>query len=68
MCPACLASLSLIVAGALSAGGVTALASKAISWRRDSKSAGVQPGLHGQGGAADGAEEFRSSNEKENES
>ncbi len=30
MCPACLATISMILAGAISTGGVTALAAKAL--------------------------------------
>ncbi|MGB7726814.1 MAG: hypothetical protein WBL50_02195 [Candidatus Acidiferrum sp.] len=46
MCPACLATLSMIVAGVISTGGATALAAKTILHRKNVKEpsgAGVMP-------------------------
>jgi len=37
MCPACFATLSMMVAGAISTGGVTALAAKAFRRRKGLK-------------------------------
>jgi hypothetical protein len=53
MCPACLATLSMIVAGAISTGGVTVLAAKAFEKKRDSKE------VNGQSGGGDGTERTR---------
>jgi hypothetical protein len=59
MCPACLATISMIVAGALSTGGVTALAAKTLLRKMapESHSVRVRSG-----------EEFRSLEEKEKKS
>ncbi|AUX46746.1 uncharacterized protein SOCE26_082550 [Sorangium cellulosum] len=51
MCPACLASLGLILAKAASAGAVTALVVKKL---RSTKVAGAPPSKGGSGGAAPG--------------
>ncbi len=40
MCPACLATISMIVAGVVSTGGVTALAAKGWQRRKEAKEAG----------------------------
>lgn len=37
MCPACLATLSMVVAGVISTGGATALAAKTILHRKNVK-------------------------------
>jgi hypothetical protein len=37
MCPACLATLSMVVAGVISTGGITALAAKTFLHRKDVK-------------------------------
>ncbi len=60
MCPACLATISMIVAGAISTGGVTVLAAKAFGGKRGSKEA------NGQSGGGDESQETRP-REKENE-
>jgi len=60
MCPACLATISMIVAGAVSTGGVTALAAKAFRRTRDSKVASKG------GDKTSGPQEFPSLDEKEN--
>jgi hypothetical protein len=57
MCPACLATISMIVAGAFSTGGVTVLAAKTLLRRKEP----VNEGLEARSG-----EEFRSLKEKEN--
>jgi hypothetical protein len=59
MCPACLATISMIAAGAFSTGGVTVLAAKTLLRKRESTSEGL---------AARTSEEFRSRKEKENRS
>jgi hypothetical protein len=59
MCPACLATISMIVAGALSTGGVTALAAKTLLRKRAPESNGL---------VDRGGEEFRSLEEKEKKS
>jgi hypothetical protein len=60
MCPACLVTISMIVAGVVSTGGVTALGAKAWQRRKDSKEAS---GLD----AAGDEKEFPSLEKKENE-
>jgi hypothetical protein len=57
MCPACLATISMIVAGAFSTGGVTVLAAKTLLRRKEPVNAGLE---------ARSGEEFRSPKEKEN--
>ncbi len=37
MCPACLASLSILIAGVVSTGGVTALAARALGRREHTR-------------------------------
>jgi hypothetical protein len=59
MCPGCLATISMIVAGAFSTGGVTMLAAKTLLGMKGPSSKGL--------GAA-GSEEFRNPKEKENPS
>ena len=60
MCPACLATISIIVAGAISTGGVTALAAKTFYRRRDTKEAS-------EGTAVEAGKEFPSPEAKENQ-
>lgn len=59
MCPACLATISMLVAGAISTGGATVLTMKIFGRRKSSEDASeaVNPGQA----------EFRQSNEKEKE-
>jgi hypothetical protein len=57
MCPACLATISMIVAGAFSTGGVTVLAAKTLRRKKEPVNEGPE---------ARGDEEFRSLKEKEN--
>jgi hypothetical protein len=59
MCPGCLATISMIVAGAFSTGGATVLATKTLLRKKDPASKGLE--------TANG-EEFRSSKKKENSS
>ncbi len=59
MCPACLATISMIVAGALSTGGATALAAKTLLQKK-------APDRHRV--AVRTAEEFPSLEEKEKKS
>lgn len=60
MCPACFATISMIVAGAISTAGVTALAARTLSRRRDAVETAER--------AAVGADrEFPSPEEKENQ-
>jgi hypothetical protein len=61
MCPACLATLSMIVAGVISTGGATALAAKTILHRKNVK----EPGEAGVTPAGKGSE---SPEEKEKQS
>lgn len=56
MCPACLATISMMVAGAFSTGGVTVLAAKTL-WRKKEPASAVLEAR---------SEEFRSPEEKEN--
>jgi hypothetical protein len=58
MCPACLATISMIVAGVVSTGGVTALAVKTLGRKSES---GEASGV----GAEPGENEFRNPEEKE---
>jgi hypothetical protein len=58
MCPACLATISMIIAGALSSGGVTALAAKQLLRKK----------APGSNGVVEANEEFRSLEEKEKKS
>ena len=53
MCPACLATLSMIVAGVISTGGATALAARTMLHRKDGKKrsgGAVVPGGDGRDG------------------
>jgi len=59
MCPACLATISMIVAGVISTGGATALAVKTFGRRKASEDAS--------GGVNPEQAEFQQSNEKEKE-
>ena len=59
MCPACLATISMMVAGLVSTGGVTALAVKTIGRRKASGNASES--------ADSGKSEFLTSDEKEND-
>jgi hypothetical protein len=58
MCPACLATISIIVAGAFSTGGATVLAAKTLLRKKELASKGLEVR----------SEEFRSSKKKENSS
>jgi hypothetical protein len=60
MCPACLATISMIVAGVISTGGATALAVKTLGRRKASEGASAA--------VNSGQAEFRQSNEKEKQS
>lgn len=60
MCPACLATISMIVAGMISTGGATALAVKTLGWR---KTSGEASGLD----VVPGENELQRTEEKENE-
>lgn len=57
MCPACLATISMVIAGVLSTGGVTAMAAKTLGRRKERTEPKrvVDPGAGG----------FRSAEEKE---
>jgi hypothetical protein len=56
MCPACLATISMIVAGAFSTGGATVLAAKTLLHKKKLASKGLEVR----------SEEFRSLRKKEN--
>ena len=60
MCPTCLATISMIVAGVISTGGATALAVKTFGRRKES---GEASGV----GVVPGEKEVPSSEEKENQ-
>jgi uncharacterized OsmC-like protein len=59
MCPACLATISMIVAGAFSTGGATVLAAKTLLRKKETARKGLEVSV---------SEEFRSPKEKENSS
>ncbi|MGB2664097.1 MAG: hypothetical protein WAK48_08850 [Candidatus Acidiferrum sp.] len=61
MCPACLATLSMVVAGVISTGGATALAAKMISYRKNVKAPNVS-------GMSPAERETESPEEKEKQS
>jgi hypothetical protein len=59
MCPACLATISMIVAGAFSTGGVTVLAAKTLMRKKEPATEGT---------AVRGSEEYPGLEEKEKQS
>jgi hypothetical protein len=61
MCPACLAALSMVVAGVLSTGGATALAAKTILRRKNAKAPNAS-------GMSPAERETKSPEEKETQS